>query len=577
MNKMNKYTPQIIAASKDKVKFSIPLYQRLFAWGDEQIVQLLSDLRDHFNKNSDSNEPYYIGMLTAIKEENGRYSLLDGQQRFTVMMLLGICLKEKEHYKEWGEFATSDRLELVARQQDREFIAAKIDGKDSSTYVNANMQQAIECIDKFMEGIENKQAFAKSIFERLTFFITELPESYQSKPASLNRYFELMNSAGRGLKPHEILKVDLLGRSDKADYHTQIWNTVCDMQRPIIKQSDEESVESYRNRYYNAIGYRTLECLKSGNETADDLSIFKIKPKEKVAANNWSEDREDSIITFEQFLLLVLHLTTDNEEAGYSDYRADKLLEIFENNEDIDIDKFYDNLLYYRLLFDYYVIKRVTNSEQSKYSMLADDNSKKVRQFQSMISVSTDYYRWLPALMRYIDSNEFANDNLLGKLKDIDNNNHPTKDFTTGMSYHEIDRYWFWRLDYYLWEEAMRNQDVEPYIRDYVFRENRSIEHLHPQNQVHNEMWDKSSIHSFGNLAMISTSFNSQQGNDSIEIKFARVESQIRNSSLQSLKLYRMYQDAKKDKNNWTQELAADHQKKMIDILSKSYSKTAEE
>ncbi len=573
---MNKYTPQIIAASKDDVKFSIPLYQRLFAWGDEQIVQLLSDLQDHFNKYSDNKDPYYIGMLTAIKDKNGRYSLLDGQQRFTVMMLLGICLKE--HYEGWGEFATTDRLELVARQQDREFIAAKIeDGKESGTYVNINMQQGIECINKFMDGVEDKHKFAKSIFERLTFFITELPESYQSKPASLNRYFELMNSAGKGLKPHEILKVNLLGGSDNADYHTQIWNTVCDMQRPIIKQNEEESIVSYRNRYHNAINYRTLECLKNGNEAVDDLSILEIKAEEKATWDNWREDREDSIITFEQFLLLVLHLTTHNEEAGYSDYRADKLLEIFENNKNIDIDRFYNNLLYYRLLFDYYVIKRVNNSEQSKHSILAEDNSKKVRQFQSMLSVSTEYYRWLPTLMRYLDSDKFSNTDLLSMLKETDNNNHPTKDFNIGMSYGEIDRYWFWRLDYYLWEEAIRNQDVEPCVRDYVFRENRSIEHLHPQSQEHNETWNKSSIHSFGNLAMISSSFNSEQSNDAIEVKFARVESQIRNSSLQSLKLYCMYQAAKKDKNNWNQDFAAEHQKTMIDILKGSYLQTSEQ
>ncbi len=564
---MNKYTPQIIANSD--IKFSIPLYQRLFAWGDEQILLLLNDIRDHFTKNPDSDEPYYIGILTAIKEENGRYSLLDGQQRFTVMMLLGICLRQ--YYKGWREFTTTDRLDLVARQQDREFISAKIHGEENGTYINRHMQQGIECINKFMDGVDNKQEFAQSIYERLNFFISELPKTYQYKPESLNRYFELMNSAGRALKPHEILKVNLLRCSNNTDYHTQIWNTVSDMQRPIIKRYDEESIEKYRNRYHDAIKSRTLKDLKSGDETVSSLSIFEIKAKEKVAGNNWSEDRDDSIISFEQFLLLVLHLTIQNEEAGYSDYRADKLLEIFERNKKIDIDKFYDNLLYYRLLFDCYIIKRANNSEQSKFSILAEDNGKEVRQFQSMLSVSTEYYKWLPALMRYIDSDEFSDAHLLAKLKEIDNNNNPRKDFSKNMIYGEIDRYWFWRLDYYLWEEAILDQDIEACVRDYVFRENRSVEHLHPQNQANNEMWDESSIHSFGNLAMISNSFNSEQSNDAIEVKFARIESHIRNSSLQSLKLYYMYQDAKKDTNNWNAKLAKEHEERMIEVLNKSY------
>ena len=44
----NKYTPELIATSQ--FKFSIPLYQRLFAWKKKEVTKLLFDLKEHFAK-----------------------------------------------------------------------------------------------------------------------------------------------------------------------------------------------------------------------------------------------------------------------------------------------------------------------------------------------------------------------------------------------------------------------------------------------------------------------------------------------------------------------------------------------
>ena len=63
MNMENKYTPELIATSQ--FKFSIPLYQRLFAWKRKEVTKLLFDLKEHFAKMP-ADEPYYLGMLTCI-------------------------------------------------------------------------------------------------------------------------------------------------------------------------------------------------------------------------------------------------------------------------------------------------------------------------------------------------------------------------------------------------------------------------------------------------------------------------------------------------------------------------------
>ena len=104
-------TPQQIY--KENETFSIPLYQRLFTWTPREITILLNDLYNQYiNK---PNEHYYVGLLTSTHNNE----LVDGQQRFTVMMLLGIAMCDK--YNEWIKFLEKDgqlRLTFTARKED---------------------------------------------------------------------------------------------------------------------------------------------------------------------------------------------------------------------------------------------------------------------------------------------------------------------------------------------------------------------------------------------------------------------------------------------------------------------------
>ena len=98
----NRYTPKTVA--EENLYFSIPLYQRLFAWGEPQVRGLLEDLFSHF---LESKKPYYLGMLSCIKMP-GYYDLIDGQQRFIVMTLLGIVFqqydKQCKDFQQWKDF-----------------------------------------------------------------------------------------------------------------------------------------------------------------------------------------------------------------------------------------------------------------------------------------------------------------------------------------------------------------------------------------------------------------------------------------------------------------------------------------
>ena len=73
----------------------------------------------------------------------------------------------------------------------------------------------------------------------------------------------------------------------------------------------------------------------------------------------------------------------------------------------------------------------------------------------------------------------------------------------------------------------------------------------------------------FGNLAMISSSFNSSQGNDSVGVKFARLNDvQIPNKKLESIKMLLMFLKAGGKDNSWLPQTATEHGVKMYNILS---------
>ena len=146
------------------------------------------------------------------------------------------------------------------------------------------------------------------------------------------------------------------------------------------------------------------------------------------------------------------------------------------------------------------------------------------------------------------------------------------------LDYDSKPRYWLWRLDYALWEKLIIDKDAYNYyenidaeaIKQYEFRTNRSIEHLHPQNQDYNDEWSWEDVNSFGNLAMISDGFNSQQSNLPVHVKFANLEVHIENKNLQSLKLYFMYLKAKRSEAEWTTTAKDQHAEEMLQILNES-------
>ena len=586
-----RYTPELVV--KENLMFSIPLYQRLFAWGEKQVVGLMKDLSEHF---AHGESPYYLGMLSCILNK-GHYDLIDGQQRFTVMTLMGIVLRE--YYPEWNAFLfEGKRVDFVARTKDKTYLAARIAGDVSILEANVRMELAIKAIKAFMNDSEifpndeAKAIYSERVYKYLSFYFSDLPRDYLNEPASLNKYFEAMNAHGKSLEQHEILKVELMKDVPEKEYLTKIWNAVSEMGRPIINKNEEAPIEEYRQAYQAAI-----RCCRNGSfdqafeycistydgEENDTIGDIMAEKAEQTYPFQQNDSAERSIISFSDFLLLTLDIN-QSLEGKYSFYRKE-LIPAFQEYKIADIKSFYYDMLYCRLLLDYYVITKEDGQTGNKYDVLYKQDGdfidpkdrKSVIQYESMLYVSqTPIYEWLKPLilrLRHTRPNSFKE--LLGWLKDTDDEYRKLPENVQDLSYtNSVDRYWFWRLDYYLWEKQDEYFDdaiEKDIVNEYVFRANRSIEHLHPQHQEYNTEWNIEDVHAFGNLAMISQSFNSEQSDDPVTVKFARISDQANNHNLQSIKMYRMYLDAEKTPGGWTVEKMHQHQSKMLELLKNSY------
>lgn len=576
-----RYTPAIITEDKYTL-FSIPIYQRLFAWGEEQVNGLLYDLKNHFEKEGEV--PYYLGMLSRIKKE-GRYDLIDGQQRFTLMMLLGITFKKEGNG--WDKFlAGGNRLTFKARSKDTEYIKSLINNSSDVAEKNEKMNCGIQAIRNFMEkefkDETARETFAQRVYNHLSFFFSELPEQYTQHPESLNKYFEAMNNSGKGLEQHEILKVDLMRGEENQVHLTKIWNLVSEMNRPLIKYTENTTEDEYRNTYIAAIRScrdgRYEEALSLCEDLTDNNSeatLESIEAKRHEFATIVGHS-ERSILSFPDFLRLNFDIY-NKVEASYSFYR-EELLNIFKRDSIANKQNFYHQLLFTRLLMDYYFISKEGNETITRYNMLfnAGEQKEALTQYQSMLYVSTAFYRWMrPILELLISKPSESTNQLLDWLKEIDNSLHPLPTNTEELSFGKVDRYYFWRLDYYLWEKRdayFKHEEDRMIVKDYVFKANRSIEHVHPQNQDHNSEWGEDAVNSFGNLALISQSFNSQQSNDSVTVKFARIEDQADNAKLESIKMYRIYLDAKRTLDGWDEKAREKHEEEMYNLLKKSYN-----
>lgn len=650
-------TPKSISKTSD-VQFRIPVYQRLFAWDNDAVTCLVKDLKKSYDEmlvRKSTELPYYIGLITSTQ----KYELVDGQQRFTVMMFMGIVLRQ--YYKEWDSFlfaGNKPRLYFEAREKDNDYFEHLLNNPDylrdtllsgAPDEYSKGHQMMKDAIMSIAEALRDKElfssndytSFSKYVFENTSFFISKLPYTGTKE---LNKYFEAMNSTGRNLENHEILKVNLLNEirgDDKLKHgYALIWNAVADMDTPIVRKRKGEDTFSMVCRFNKAMiatqtpsQLNVLELFSEyqGESSINDLNVEALKKEDKDSGKkiiDIDESKEEpektryesnayrSMLRFTDFLLHVLYLDAQDANNKISEddivkkdfFESNNLLSTFKKNRsNLTAEYFIASLLKYRILFDYFVVR--ISSSDDKYilymrgeeeALATDSDIEKKRRlvqfesFQYVFSSKKTYYKWLCPLLSFVSSspNSVSFNSLLTFLKNNDNcmkeHQKTLLDNTENFKYHTVDRYWFWRLDYYLWQERESefSEDVPGYmsfnkedwtsvrhcVDKYTFKRNRSIEHVAARHPVTTDgkavESDYEHLNDFGNLVMISSGMNSTLRNSTYEVKRGHIESCIKDKLLiESLAMFQIYNS----NTDWTDERIKDRTQRMLEFLKRTY------
>lgn len=400
--------------------FEIPVYQRLYAWGKDEVETLLDDMKKAFDELK---ENYFIGNITtSIKtnkdgqdnkndETNKIYVLIDGQQRLTTLWFVGFYLASKDS-KSWQNFIVQGddlRISMPIRDDEENALtelAKNINGKENLAQslqgygVYQNIIDAFKCVESWFVNGNGKNIdlanFAKYIYENVCFVFVTLAQN-----TDLNRFFVRMNNRGKQLEKHEILKARILGeirkvydknnklKQDESDEiwkkYAKIWDLCSDMDKYIFQSASDRSIFAPKSQDNNDT--------KSINDNDSLVKLADIVEKYKIPEANKSKDKDlpskvESIIDFPTFLLHYYKLWVAKKckyKIEKITITQDKLLEIIWDNkvknEEIvcckdfifngkdssnakqNCKKFIIFMLQIRVLFDYFVIKNTLGDD----------------------------------------------------------------------------------------------------------------------------------------------------------------------------------------------------------------------
>ena len=86
---------QVADIFSDNYAFTIPPYQRPYAWEIQQASELFDDLLDAMAPNSHSEGLYFLGSIVLVKTPaKPEARVVDGQQRLTTMTILFSVLRD---------------------------------------------------------------------------------------------------------------------------------------------------------------------------------------------------------------------------------------------------------------------------------------------------------------------------------------------------------------------------------------------------------------------------------------------------------------------------------------------------
>lgn len=299
--------------------YSMPIYQRPYAWDKERVEQLWYDVHEAYKNHTENPKVdvnYFLGSIVVVKNSDS-YEVIDGQQRLTTLTILFCVLRDL--YKNskdinliknsiYALVENKERLKLTTHLNnqtlfdDTVLAGINFDKPKKEIKDNRFLQTAYifkELIEKAQDEndedfIENFDGLISYLFNKTTMIkVVCYDEGFAIK------LFTVLNDRGLDLSPADIIKAYMLQKLEesKRTAFIEVWKQI----ESLIDYSDE-NLQGLFNLY--------LYYLKTENPRKSLQDELKEQLKDK--------DPQKVILDIKQFGEKYLALIGDRSDKKVS-------------------------------------------------------------------------------------------------------------------------------------------------------------------------------------------------------------------------------------------------------------------
>jgi hypothetical protein len=378
-----------------ETRYEIPIYQRNYAWGVEQIEQLIDDVWTAAQADAGD---YFLGNLivarkpTEPKTDVATFEVVDGQQRLTTLYMLLTYLKADPRV----------RLTYQSRRNATDALTRlTTSDDDEGAGIHAGFKVIKSRMTKFRTS-EERDTFQKYLEDNVQLVRAILPVQ-----TDLNTYFEIMNTRGQQLEQVDIVKARLMSylRNETGEVEADraclawVWDACAQMDAYIqmaLTPGDTDKREEIFSSTWDCLTISRFDDLlperpqapvqsgvsrSTGVSMREALRLYATTP-EKPAEDEFENRRFESPIRFPSLLLHALKVLQgtvgeDDVDGHLDDSKLIKLFDtefkpLSEAQRSDRAKRFVEVLLRCKFVLDNYVLKReftATNADDGAWSL----------------------------------------------------------------------------------------------------------------------------------------------------------------------------------------------------------------
>lgn len=488
---------------KKSTQFTIPIFQRTYSWGDEEVKQLWDDIiRTGKNEKVKS---HFIGSIVYILHEKADIvfqsaMVIDGQQRLTTLSLLlealarhvgdeepydGFSAEKIRAYYLVNHLEKEERkYKLLLTQTDKDTLTNLVTQKKPPVDHSIRIKSAFDFFKNKIAGLNSDLRYLCNGLAKL--MIVSISLSKEDNPQLI---FESMNSTGKELSQADLIRNYVL-MDQKPDIQTRLYQ---EYWRPMELGFGQEAYELDFDafmRHYLTLRTGRIPRIRDVYKSFKEFSTGPENPFSDI------EEVLDDLCQFSEYYgAMALGKESDPDlSLAFHDLREltvdtayPLMLELYADYRKGTLSK--DNFLKILRLTESYVFRRAVcgippNSLNKTFANFTKNIDK--REYLESVAAS---YQLMPSYRRYPTDEEFQREI---KHRDLYN--------FRGRSY------WLRRLENHGKKELIN-------VGNYT------IEHIMPQNENLSEEWQRelgpewkeiheSMLHTLGNLTL--TGYNSE-------------------------------------------------------------------